>query len=181
MGGEVGARRAAAPYECTKYNLNPRLGVFRLFSMTMQNVPVFFSISSLLCLDRLDQLGGRILSVSLGVVLNPPPEVSAGIFHAELRLPLQLLVGTRGVRREVEDIASSPWDDLVSQLTARRAAEGLNYLEDGAAAAGAEVPLPHAGLVLPEVVECHQVAPREIENVDVVTDGGAVPRGVVLR
>ncbi len=141
----------------------------------------FFPISSLLGLDRLDQLGGRLLSVSLGVVLDPPPEVGAGVFHAELRLPLQLLVGTRGVRREVEDIASSPGDDLVGQITARGGAEGLDDLEDGAAAAGAKVPLPHARLVLPEVVECDQVALREIENVDVVTDGGAVPRGVVLR
>ena len=140
----------------------------------------FFPILSLLGLDRLDQFGRSILSVSLGVVLDPPPEIGAGVFHAELRLPLQLLVGTRGVRREVEDITSSPRYDLVRHITAHGGAEGLDDLEDGAAAAGTQIPLPHAGLVLSEVVECDQVALRKIENVDVVTDGGAVPRGVVL-
>jgi hypothetical protein len=64
--------------------------------------------------------------------------------------------------------------DLVGQVAADDVGEGLDHLEDGAAAAAAEVPGFDAGLVRAQVVECHEVALCEVEHVDVVADGGAV-------
>lgn len=58
--------------------------------------------------------------------------------------------------------------------------EGLDHVIDGAALAGAEVPGAHARVVGAKVIEGDQMAAREVEDVDVVADGGAVFGGVVL-
>lgn len=52
-------------------------------------------------------------------------------------------------------------------------------MEHGAAFAGAEVPGAHARVVCAQVVEGFEVAVGEVEDVDVVADGGAVVGGVV--
>lgn len=52
-------------------------------------------------------------------------------------------------------------------------------MENGASLARPEVPGAHAGLVVAEVVEGDEVALCEVEDVDVVADGGAVVGGVV--
>lgn len=59
-------------------------------------------------------------------------------------------------------------------------AEGLDHVEDGAALPGAEVPGPDAGVLRAKVVEGDEVAFCEVEDVDVVADGGAVLRLVVF-
>ncbi len=52
-------------------------------------------------------------------------------------------------------------------------------MEDGAALACSEVPGAHAGVVIAQVVERDEVTLCEVEDVDVVADGGAVVGGVV--
>ena len=47
-------------------------------------------------------------------------------------------------------------------------------MEDRAAFAGTEIPGADTGVVGPEVLESHEVAVGEVEDVDVVADGGAV-------
>jgi len=120
------------------------------------------------------------LSVALRVVLDPSPEVVAGLLHGKLGLPVELLVGEGGVGSKVEDISLSSGADLIGKITADDLAEGLDDLEDGAATARTQVPCLDTGLVLAEVVEGHQVTAGEIDDVDVVTNGSAIARGVVV-
>lgn len=130
-------------------------------------------------LDGLDQLGGGFLAVALGVVVHPAPEVLAGLLHGELRLPVKLLVGQAGVGSQVEHVTGATVNNLIGKVAADDGAEGLDDLEDGAAAAGSQVPGLDAGLVLAEVLKGSKVALGEIDDVDVVTDGSAVTRFVV--
>ena len=125
-------------------------------------------------LESVQQLRRRILAVPRRVVRHPAPEVGTGVLQGQLCLPLQLLVGERGVGREVEHVPEPPVDDLVREVAADRGAEGLDHLEDGAAAAGAQVPGLDTGVVLPEVFQGSQVATCEVEDVDVVANGSAV-------
>lgn len=149
-----------------------------------------FAIGFLLCyvsyfssrlLDSSQQLRGRLLSVSLGVVADPPPEVLTGLLHGELSLPVQLGVGQSRVGSQIQDIAGSAGNDLVFQIAPNDSAECLDDLEDGAATARAQVPGLDTGLVGAKVVESDQVASGKIDNVNVVSDGGSVARGVVCR
>jgi hypothetical protein len=130
-------------------------------------------------LDGVEELLGRVLAVTLGVVADPFPEVLAGLLHGELCLPLELLVGEGGVGGQVEDVAVAAGVDLVGEVAADDGAEGLDDLEDGAAAAGTEVPGLQTGLVLSEVLEGDKMAAGEIKDVDVIADGSAVVGGVV--
>ena len=52
-------------------------------------------------------------------------------------------------------------------------------MEDSATLSSSEVPGAHAGLVIAKVIEGDEVALCEVEDVDVVADGGAVVGGVV--
>ena len=52
-------------------------------------------------------------------------------------------------------------------------------MEDCAPVAGAEIPGAHAGVVRAKVVECGEMALREVEDVDVIADCGAVGGFVV--
>lgn len=105
-------------------------------------------ISSLARLERLDELGWRLLPVPLGVVLDPAPQVGAGVLERELRLPAQLLVGERRIGRQVQHVSLPALDDLVGEVAPDDVAKGLDHLKDGAAAAGTQVPRLDAGLVL---------------------------------
>jgi hypothetical protein len=58
-------------------------------------------------------------------------------------------------------------------------AECVDHLENGASAAGAQVPGSDAGLGFAEVVEGCEMAFGEVDDVDVVADCGAVSGGVV--
>lgn len=131
------------------------------------------------CLDSIKQLRGRLLPITLGVVLDPAPEVVASLLHGKLRLPVELLVSQGGVGGKVKDITLSSGVNLVGEVTADDLAECLDDLKDGAATAGTQVPCLDAGLVLAEVVEGDEVTTGKIDNVDVVADGGAVSGGVV--
>jgi hypothetical protein len=130
-------------------------------------------------LERGHHLGGRVLSVALGVIGHPAPQVLAGVLHCQLRLPVQLLVCARGVRRQVENITLSPRHHIVGQVTAHNLAKGLDHLEDRAAPTRSQVPRLNAGLVLAQVVQSNQVALGKINNVNVVADGSAVSGRVV--
>lgn len=113
------------------------------------------------------------------VVLGPAPQVLAGILESELGTPAELGVGAGGVGGKVEDVACTARSDLVGQVAADGGGEGLDHLVDGAALAGAKVPGADTGVLLAEVVERCEVAVGEVEDVDVVADGGAV-LGVVV-
>ena len=130
-------------------------------------------------LDVGQQLCRRVLAVALGVVRDPAPEVIASLFHCELRLPLQLLVSPRRVGSQVQDVALSSILHLVREISADDLAEGLDDLENGAPATGSQVPLLNTGLVVPQVVQSHQVTLGQVNDMDVVTDSRAVARRVV--
>ena len=138
--------------------------------------PIFLSLASL---ELIDELLGRLLPVALRVVLGPAPQVLARVLERELGTPAELGVGTGGVGGEVEDVAGAAGGDFVGEVAADGGREGLDHLVDGAALAGAQVPGADAGVVLAEVVESGKVAVGEVEDVDVVADGGTV-LGVVV-
>lgn len=119
------------------------------------------------------------MPVTLGVVLSPAPEILAGLLEGTLGLPAQLAVGAGGVGSEVEDVTCTARGDFVGHVSADGLGESTDHLVDGAAAAGAEVPGAHAGVVGAEVVEGLEVAVCQVKNVDVVADGGTVARVVV--
>lgn len=119
------------------------------------------------------------MPVALRVVTGPQPEVLAGLLEGALGLPAQLGVGARGVGRQVEDVTGAAGSHLVGQVAADGGGEGLDHLVDGAALAGTQVPGADTGVVVAEIVEGLQVAVGQVQDVDVVTDGGAVVRGVV--
>ena len=134
-----------------------------------------------LFLELVNELLGRLLAVALRVVLGPTPEISAGLFHSVLSLPSQLGVGSSGVGGKVEDIASSSVNNLIWQVTTDSLGEGLDNLKHGAALAGPQVPGTDTRAMLTQVVEGDQVTLGEIQNVDVVPDGGSVFGSVVYK
>jgi hypothetical protein len=146
------------------------------FSRTKPNISKPLSLASL---ELLNELLGRLLPVALRVVLGPAPQILARILECVLGTPAKLGVGTGGVGGEVEDVAGAARGDFVREVAADGGGEGLDHLVDGAALAGAQVPGANAGVVLAEVVEGGEVAVGEVEDVDVVADGGAV-FGVVV-
>lgn len=125
------------------------------------------------------QLGRRLLTISLRVVPGPEPEILASLLECMLGLPAEFGVGAGRVRSEVEDIASATRSNLVSELAADGGREGIDHLVDGAALAGTQVPGTHTGVVSAQVVEGFQVALGQVEDVDVVADSGSVA-GVVV-
>lgn len=143
--------------------------------------PLLFISNSSSLLDGVEQSLGRLLAVALRVVLGPLPQVLARLLECLLGLPVELRVGARRVGRQVEHITGAASDHLVRQVAADGVAESLDHVEDGAALAGAQVEGGDAGLLLAQVVQRDQVAAREVLDVDVVTDGGAVVRLVVFR
>lgn len=119
------------------------------------------------------------MTVALGVVLGPAPEVLAGLLEGTLGLPAKLFVGASRVGGEVENVTSTTGGNLIRKVAANGSGEGANHLIDGAALAGTQVPGADAGVVGTQVVEGLEVAVGEIENVDVVTDSGSIVRGIV--
>lgn len=119
------------------------------------------------------------MAVPLGVVPRPAPEVLAGLLEGALGLPAELGVGARGVGRQVEHVSGAAGGHLVGEVAADGGGEGTDHLVDGAALAGSQVPGADTGVVGAQVVEGLQVAVGKIQDVDVVTDGGAVMGGVV--
>jgi hypothetical protein len=69
---------------------------------------------------------------------------------------------------------------LIREIAADGFAEGLDHFKDSGATAGAEVPGAHTGVVGAQVVEGFEVALGEVEDVDIIADGGAVVGGVVV-
>lgn len=121
-----------------------------------------------------------LLPITLGVILGPAPEIGASILERQLCLPAELLGRSGGVARQIEDIAGSAPDDLVRQIAADSFAKRLDHFKDGGAAAGAEIPGAHTRVVGAQVVEGLEVALGQVEDVDVIADGGAVVGGVVV-
>lgn len=121
------------------------------------------------------------MSVTLGVVADPFPEVVAGLLHCELGLPAELLVGEGRVGSEVENVSLSSRFDLVGEIAANDLAEGLDNLKDSASTAGTQVPCLDTRLVLAQVVKSDKVAAGKVNNVNVVSNGSTVARGVVYQ
>lgn len=101
------------------------------------------------------------------------------ILQRQLRLPPQLGIRASRIGREIKHVARAAVYDFVVKVAAYNGAEGLDHLEDGGAAAGTEVPGPHAGVGGTEVVEGCEMAVGEVDDVDVVADAGTVAGGVV--
>lgn len=70
--------------------------------------------------------------------------------------------------------------NFVLELATNDLAEGVDHLKDGAAAAGAQVPSLDTGLVIAEVVQGDEVALGEVDDVDIIADGGTVAGRVVV-
>lgn len=145
----------------------------------LRRSPIDFFLLFLPLLQLLHQLGRRLLVVALRVVARPAPEILARLLEGALRLPAELLLGAGRVGGQIQDVAGAAGRDLVREIAAHRGGERADHLVDGAALAGTEVPGAHAGAVLEQVVEGLEVAVREVQDVDVVADGGAVVGGVV--
>lgn len=120
------------------------------------------------------------MTVSLRVVLSPAPEVLAGVFEGALSLPAELLAGAGRVGGQVQHITGTTGGDFVRQVTADGGREGLDHLVHGAATTGSQVPCAHARVVGAQVVERKQVAVGQIQDMDVVTDGGTIARVIVF-
>jgi hypothetical protein len=130
-------------------------------------------------LDGCDELGRWLLAVALRVVADPAPEILACLLHGELGLPVELRVGQGRVSSEIQDVTVTAGVDDIGEITADSGAEGLDHLEDGGATARAQVPGLNTGFLLTKVVEGDKVALGEIQDVDVVSDSGAVAGCVV--
>lgn len=113
------------------------------------------------------------------VVLSPAPQILAGVLESVLGTPAKLGVGASGVGSKVEDVTCTARSDLVGQIAADGGGEGLDHLVHGAALARAQVPGADTGVVLAKVVKRCEVAIGEIEDVDVVANGGAI-LGIVV-
>jgi len=123
----------------------------------------------------------RRLPIPIRVILRPLPQTLTLIRQRPRRLPAQLLLRPVHLCREVKHVTGTALDDLVGEFAANGFVEGGYHFEDGGAHTGAEVPGAHAGMHGPEVVEGCQVASREVFDVEVVADGGAVFGVVVCR
>jgi hypothetical protein len=126
-----------------------------------------------------EELSRGLLAVTLGVVLSPEPEILASLLEGTLSLPAELGVSAGGVGSEVEDIASATGSDLVGLVLSDSGGEGADHLVDSAAPAGTQVPGAHTGVVGAQVVQGLEVTVCEIQDVEVIADGGTVVRGVV--
>lgn len=117
--------------------------------------------------------------------------VSKKTYHVVERargLEAELLLGERGVCREVGHVARAAADDRERELVAGHLAHGLDHVEHAHTDTLTEV----EGAVLAVLVDVHklrvvvqrdhrvEVALGEVENVDVVTHTGAVGGGVVV-
>lgn len=133
-----------------------------------------------LLLQSIQKCCWGILAVTLGVVVDPPPQICAGILHLQLSLPVQLLVGQARVGREIENVTLSTLNHIVLQIAANHGTECLDHLEDSATATRAQVPSLETGLACAQVVKRSQVTLGKIAHVDVVADSGSITRGVVF-
>lgn len=132
-----------------------------------------------LLLELSEQLSRGLLAVTLGVVLSPEPEILASLLEGTLSLPSELSVSAGGVGSEIEDIASTTGGNLVRLVLSDGGGEGADHLVDGAALSGTQVPGADTGVVGAEVFQGLEVAVCEIQNVDVIADGGSVVGSVV--
>lgn len=82
-------------------------------------------------LQLIQKLLRRTLSIALGVILGPAPQVLTGIFQGSLGLPSQFAVGPGGVAGQVQDITGTTADDLVGQVSSDGGAECLDHVKDG--------------------------------------------------
>jgi hypothetical protein len=91
-----------------------------------------------------------------------------------LGFPAQLGVGTFRIGSQIQHVACPPANDFVGQIAADGFGEGLDHVIHGAAFAGSQVPGSDAGMLGTQVVQGDGVAAGQVEDVDVVADGGAV-------
>src|SRR5687768_8712755 len=92
--------------------------------------------------------------------------------------PVERLASERSVGYQFRRIAGAARGDLVRNGVARLAAAGVDHFHDARAGAGAEVELQAlAGL---QSFERRQMRGREVVDVDVVADAGAVGSRVVV-
>ncbi len=96
-----------------------------------------------------------------------------------LRLPAELLVRSCWISGEIQNIASSPLDDLIWQVSTNGFTESFDHIVHGTSFTGSEIPCPYTGVVLAEVIEGDQVAFCEVDDMDVVADCCAVLPRVV--
>ena len=135
--------------------------------------------TGILLLQLSQQLRRRLLTVSLGVVLGPEPQVLAGVLEGALGSPAKLVVGAGGVGSQVQDVTVTAGSNLVGEVATNGGGKGADHLVDGAALAGTKVPGADTGVVCAQVVQSLEVTVGQIEDVDVVTDSGTVVGGVV--
>lgn len=138
-------------------------------------------ILGLASFEGLEERCGRVLPVTLWIVLNPAPEVGAGILQRQLCLPTQLLVGKGRVSSEIQNVALSALDNLVGKITPNNVAKGLDHLENCAAAAGSQIPCLDTRLVVSQVLERRKVPARKVQHVDVIANCRAILGCVVCR
>lgn len=150
---------------------------FPSFFFSLQPTTTFGCL--VLLLESVEQLGRRLLTVALRVVLGPEPEILAGLLEITLGLPAQLLTSARRIGGQIQDVAGTARSDLVGKVATDGGREGLDHLVDSASATGSQVPGAHTRVVGAQVVQGEQVTVGQIQDVNVVTDGGTIAGLVV--
>jgi hypothetical protein len=152
------------------------LGVYiqRITPAVLIPHPTSITITPSMLLQRLQKLLRRRLPVPLRVILRPLPQILTRILERQLRLPSELLIRETRIRREIQHIALPSRRNLVFQIAPHDLAKRVNHLEDCGAAPGTQVPRLDTRLLFAQVVQRLQVAAREVEHVDVITDRSAV-------
>ena len=112
----------------------------------------------------------------------PVPGIADDLFHTGmLRFPAQHAKRERGVGHKTGRVSRTAWAHAVLHGQAGDAFDGVEYLLDRKAGAGAEVH-GHAFTVAARDEAFHgfDVGRGEVEDMDIVADAGAVGRGVVV-
>src|SRR5690606_16825886 len=114
-----------------------------------------------------------VVGIAVGVLGLPAPRVGTDRVEAAIGGPAELLVGTGGIGIRAGDVAGPSGGDLVGDRDSRGALERGDDVEDAVALARTEVPDVVAAH-LEEAVQRGEVTGREVDDVQVVADPGAV-------
>ena len=114
--------------------------------------------------------------------LLPLPGVAEGVGEGGAGRPAEDTVGARGVGPDLLDVALAPAYDLIRYTDTGGLLERPDQLQDGHAAACAEIEDLErlCGLPLDEPTDGLNMRTSQIDDVDIVSDTGAIGRVVVV-
>ena len=117
--------------------------------------------------------------VAIGVVLLPVPAVGTHLLDAVLSHPAQLILGLGGIGIALGDIAGAAGIDHIGELLAAGLLKGMDDIQHAVAVAGAQVADEQAAVGL-QLLDGADMAPGQVNHMDVIAHAGAVGGGVVV-